>query len=326
MTQMLRKGSSGPAVRELQGNLRALGHGTRVDGSFGPETEKAVRAFQASSRLPVDGVVGPRTRNALLGAKTPRIGNDPFDPADLARWLSGLGRQASDWWNGSGEPAPAAQAQPRPGRAAPSQASRPATGSRGAPPVVSPGQNRQFSRLSFPGYEGRAWLLKDFNRFRGMQVQLLPNKVVRQFAATPKLRNECAQFVQLFGVPNTRSWRRGPQVCHLAPGELPVGTVVATLRDGRYFSDYSGRSHVGIYLGHDDFGEYRRTGSKTAGVTLLDQYNGVRIDRRVKAYAADANAQGAKSKKAWVDSAGHRQTNRVSWVKDGEEYFVLMTA
>jgi peptidoglycan hydrolase-like protein with peptidoglycan-binding domain len=43
-------------VKELQ---KALKIGT--DGFFGPQTEQAVKDFQASHNLPVDGVAGPRT-------------------------------------------------------------------------------------------------------------------------------------------------------------------------------------------------------------------------------------------------------------------------
>lgn len=39
--------------------------GVQVDGTFGPETEKAVRRLQASKHLNVDGVVGPETWRAL---------------------------------------------------------------------------------------------------------------------------------------------------------------------------------------------------------------------------------------------------------------------
>lgn len=56
----LRKGSTGNAVRELQGKL-----GITVDGIFGNDTDAAVRAFQAKVSLIVDGVVGPATWNAL---------------------------------------------------------------------------------------------------------------------------------------------------------------------------------------------------------------------------------------------------------------------
>jgi peptidoglycan hydrolase-like protein with peptidoglycan-binding domain len=49
-------GSSGPDVVVLQ---RALG--ITPDGQFGPKTEAAVKAFQASNGLVIDGVVGPKT-------------------------------------------------------------------------------------------------------------------------------------------------------------------------------------------------------------------------------------------------------------------------
>jgi peptidoglycan hydrolase-like protein with peptidoglycan-binding domain len=58
---MIRPGSTGDAVRELQ---RRLG-GIAVDGIFGPNTERAVRAFQSSQRLAVDGIVGPNTWSRL---------------------------------------------------------------------------------------------------------------------------------------------------------------------------------------------------------------------------------------------------------------------
>jgi peptidoglycan hydrolase-like protein with peptidoglycan-binding domain len=54
-------GSEGRQVKLLQ---EALG-GIKVDGVFGPETEAAVRQFQASRQLTVDGVVGPNTGAAL---------------------------------------------------------------------------------------------------------------------------------------------------------------------------------------------------------------------------------------------------------------------
>lgn len=56
----LKLGSSGDAVRALQARL-----GIAADGAFGPQTERAVRAFQRSHELPVTGLVGPLTRAAL---------------------------------------------------------------------------------------------------------------------------------------------------------------------------------------------------------------------------------------------------------------------
>jgi peptidoglycan hydrolase-like protein with peptidoglycan-binding domain len=59
--------SSGAEGRQVQLLQQALG-GVRVDGIFGPETEAAVRSFQASKGLTVDGIVGPQTSAALRGA------------------------------------------------------------------------------------------------------------------------------------------------------------------------------------------------------------------------------------------------------------------
>lgn len=59
----LRRGASGNDVVILQQSLGL----SPVDGKFGPNTEAAVRAFQARKGLDADGVVGPRTWGALLG-------------------------------------------------------------------------------------------------------------------------------------------------------------------------------------------------------------------------------------------------------------------
>jgi len=57
---LLRRGSEGAAVRDLQSRL-----GLTPDGHFGPRTEAAVRAFQRTAGLAEDGVAGPTTRKAL---------------------------------------------------------------------------------------------------------------------------------------------------------------------------------------------------------------------------------------------------------------------
>lgn len=62
---LLRRGSRGPAVEQLQHALNAGGERLVVDGMFGPRTEAAVRRAQAAHRLVVDGIVGPQTRAAL---------------------------------------------------------------------------------------------------------------------------------------------------------------------------------------------------------------------------------------------------------------------
>jgi putative chitinase len=51
-------------VKSLQDDLNALGAKPRleVDGRYGPDTRKAVRAFQRAAGIGVDGIAGPVTR------------------------------------------------------------------------------------------------------------------------------------------------------------------------------------------------------------------------------------------------------------------------
>ena len=65
--QVLRQGSNGGAVKILQIGLNGIGYGLVGDGVFGPATDKAVRRFQSDRGLSVDGIVGPKTWDALLG-------------------------------------------------------------------------------------------------------------------------------------------------------------------------------------------------------------------------------------------------------------------
>jgi peptidoglycan hydrolase-like protein with peptidoglycan-binding domain len=59
---VLRKGSTDPAVRDLQEALKALGHDPGpIDGVFGATTEAAVKAFQQTKGITVDGIVGKVT-------------------------------------------------------------------------------------------------------------------------------------------------------------------------------------------------------------------------------------------------------------------------
>ena len=56
----------GEDVVSLQERLNTLGFAAgRVDGRFGPNTERAVRAFQRAYGLPGDGAVGPETLRAF---------------------------------------------------------------------------------------------------------------------------------------------------------------------------------------------------------------------------------------------------------------------
>ncbi|MCT1866914.1 peptidoglycan-binding protein [Dermabacter sp. p3-SID358] len=64
-TPKLRPGSRGEAVKNLQSLLNNAGANIKVDGVFGRGTNTAVRNFQSSAGVGVDGVVGPRTWGKL---------------------------------------------------------------------------------------------------------------------------------------------------------------------------------------------------------------------------------------------------------------------
>jgi peptidoglycan hydrolase-like protein with peptidoglycan-binding domain len=58
----LQKGSTAPAVRDLQEALKALGYNPgSIDGVFGATTEAAVKAFQQAKGISADGAVGKVT-------------------------------------------------------------------------------------------------------------------------------------------------------------------------------------------------------------------------------------------------------------------------
>ncbi|MFI6229784.1 peptidoglycan-binding protein [Micromonospora echinospora] len=62
----LQQGNSGDLVRGLQTALNARGASVVVDGAFGAQTTTAVRNFQSSRGLVVDGLVGPVTWSTLI--------------------------------------------------------------------------------------------------------------------------------------------------------------------------------------------------------------------------------------------------------------------
>jgi peptidoglycan hydrolase-like protein with peptidoglycan-binding domain len=83
----IRTGSSGADVRRLQRLLvmMKLLNFDEIDGAFGPKTDAAVRDFQSSNGLAIDGVVGPQTWNALpADPDTPQIGRGAHGAAVTA--------------------------------------------------------------------------------------------------------------------------------------------------------------------------------------------------------------------------------------------------
>ena len=90
--QLYRRGSSGPAVAEVQSTLAGLGLLTDLPAEpvFDDATDSALRAFQQQRGLSVDGIVGPETYRALtaarwrLGDRLLSLASRPFVGDDVA--------------------------------------------------------------------------------------------------------------------------------------------------------------------------------------------------------------------------------------------------
>jgi N-acetylmuramoyl-L-alanine amidase len=104
--RVFKLGDRGQEIVDIQFRLTALGaviDGAERDGTFGPSTEIAVRAFQQDRHLRVDGLVGSDTWQQLveagwrLGDRTLYIRAPMFrgdDVLDLQRKLNALGFDA----------------------------------------------------------------------------------------------------------------------------------------------------------------------------------------------------------------------------------------
>lgn len=69
--QLMRLGSTGPAVRDVQrrlADLCMLAHGADTSGELGSATEAAIRVFQQQRGLTADGIVGEDTWRSLVEA------------------------------------------------------------------------------------------------------------------------------------------------------------------------------------------------------------------------------------------------------------------
>ena len=65
-TDLLRKGDRGDDIKLLQHRLNILGWQLTEDGIWGVQTDSAVRGYQYRAGLTVDGIVGAKTRAALI--------------------------------------------------------------------------------------------------------------------------------------------------------------------------------------------------------------------------------------------------------------------
>lgn len=73
-SQIVRRGSSGGSVKELQKLLNQNGYTLDEDGVFGNNTLAAVKDYQTKNGLDVDGVVGNQTWGALTGGSSGNAG------------------------------------------------------------------------------------------------------------------------------------------------------------------------------------------------------------------------------------------------------------
>ena len=88
--RLLKCGSKGDDVTELQRILVGLGYdlgtygpdGNGVDGDYGAATEKAVRKFQSTQQIMIDGVYGNTTHAALMGVLADKDATEPDDGGD----------------------------------------------------------------------------------------------------------------------------------------------------------------------------------------------------------------------------------------------------
>ncbi len=72
-TSILRFGSNGASVQQLQEKLKEQGYyNHQITGQYGRVTESAVRAYQKAKNLVVDGIVGPQTLSFLLNEQAPQ--------------------------------------------------------------------------------------------------------------------------------------------------------------------------------------------------------------------------------------------------------------
>ena len=92
-TAVLRQGSTGGEVKEVQRRLKNWGYYSgAVDGIFGSGTRKALISFQKKNGLTADGIVGKATYaalgmndsyNILNGNKKPSSSNGNYNSSDL---------------------------------------------------------------------------------------------------------------------------------------------------------------------------------------------------------------------------------------------------
>ena len=70
------------SMNGVQKALTILGHNPgSIDGKDGPNTQRAVREFQASVSIKIDGMLGPETRQSLMTELEKQAADAPAAPS-----------------------------------------------------------------------------------------------------------------------------------------------------------------------------------------------------------------------------------------------------
>lgn len=270
----LMKGDKHPAVGLLQQKLNYFGASPQlaVDNDFGNHTRQAVQRFQQSQpalQSVYGGIAGPMTLDKLgIGFEVQQLAfKVPLMHRPSENWAAGLGVERicySDYGYRNSDP----------------------------------GQT-----LDVRSYSGSGFRVKGYDALIGGRINLINGVFVFHSPDDTDRgqvgNNECAIFVQAFGLPQCRHWRRGPRVKDVQ--HIKPGTIVATMRDDCYYSDYSGRSHVAIFLSKTD-----------RKMTTLDQWNGSDIHRETRDFRpSDLGDKDEKAKRPY------------NWISDADEYYVV---
>lgn len=270
VSSTLRSGSSGAAVVELQRALAQAGFDPGpVDGRFGAQTERAVKAFQRANGLDADGVVGPLTQRALSGGvvvpspspeppssgaagdvttartRTATIGGVPTYAVQGKRGVAFRGGLSVD-----ADGSPRAYHPRNIGLDALGNAGRPgnwwglATDGRGQPYVQGPNDPA-------PGYYVSTTALADARYPASDPRRYVDAEAIPFIAIPPQLRSQGVQLGDLVAVRNERTGKTvfavvadiGPSG-HLGEGSIKLAQELGINADARRGGAGSGVSYV----------------------------------------------------------------------------------
>ncbi|MCM3714325.1 peptidoglycan-binding protein [Alkalihalobacillus oceani] len=289
-SSMLRIGSKGQAVKDVQQRLADLGfYKSTADGIFGNSTASAVKHFQQQQGITVDGIVGPQTLRALQSP------------------VSSVSASVVSKEPPSVQPKPPVEKTPPPAQEKEKPVEQPKAPDSALLKFGSEGQavsdlQTQLKRIglfnqSVTGYYGTVTeqSVKAFQRQQGLTVDGVagPKTIEKLNAAAGKSTeppqefnalNLVADASELLGTPYV--WggttvagfdcsgfisyvfaKNGIQLPRTVAGMWEVGTEVKEPRVGDivFFETYTkGPSHAGIYIGN---GQFTHSGTST-GVAI----------------------------------------------------------